>query len=49
MNPLVSGFEGRLEAIMAWRYHLHRHPELLLEEKNTAKYNADLVRSWLHP
>ena len=46
MNALVNEFKGRLETIRAWRHHLHKHPELSLEESETAKYIADLVRSW---
>ena len=46
MNALVNEFKGRLETIKAWRHHLHKHPELSLEEAKTAKYIADLVRSW---
>ena len=32
MNALVNEFKGRLETIKAWRHHLHKHPELSLEE-----------------
>jgi hippurate hydrolase len=46
MNTLVKEFTGRLETIKAWRHHLHRHPELSLEEARTAEYIAGLVRSW---
>ena len=46
MNALVKEFEGRLETIKAWRHHLHKNPELSLEEVRTAKYIADLVKSW---
>ncbi len=46
MNALVGEFKGRLDAIKAWRHHLHKHPELSLAERNTAKYIADLVRTW---
>ena len=46
MNALVREFQGRLETIKAWRHHLHKHPELSLQESRTAKYIADLVRSW---
>ena len=46
MNALVNDFKGRLGAIKAWRHHLHKHPELSLEEIETAKYIAGLVRSW---
>ena len=46
MNALVNEFKDRLETIKAWRHHLHKHPELSLEEAKTAKYIADLVKSW---
>lgn len=46
MKNLIDEFKGRIESIKAWRHHLHRHPELSLEERETAKYIADLVRSW---
>ena len=46
MNALVNEFKGNIETIKSWRHHLHKHPELSLEEAQTAKYIADLVRSW---
>jgi hippurate hydrolase len=46
MNALVREFDSRLEAIKVWRHHLHKHPELSFEEASTAKYIADLVKSW---
>ena len=46
MNATVKELEAKLKTIQAWRHHLHQHPELSLEEANTAKYIADLVRSW---
>ena len=46
MNAIVREFETRLKTIQAWRHHIHQHPELSFEEVNTAKYIADLVRSW---
>jgi hippurate hydrolase len=46
MNAIVKAFEARLETIKAWRHHLHQHPELSSEEVNTARYIADLVKSW---
>ena len=46
MTALVDEFKGRLDTIAGWRHHLHRHPELSLEERRTAAYVADLVRSW---
>jgi hippurate hydrolase len=46
MNPIVKDFEGRLEQIKGWRHHLHKHPELSLQEENTERFIADLVKSW---
>lgn len=46
MNALVEEFKSKLEPIKAWRHHLHKHPELSFEEENTARYLADLVKSW---
>ena len=46
MNAFVKEFEGRLETIKGWRHHLHKHPELSFEEAETARYIADLVKSW---
>jgi hippurate hydrolase len=46
VNALVNEFSGKLETIKAWRHHLHKHPELSLEESKTAKYIVDLVTSW---
>ena len=46
MNSLINELTNNLETITGWRHHLHRHPELSLEEANTAKYIAALVNSW---
>jgi hippurate hydrolase len=46
MNALLNELEGRRETIKSWRHHLHTHPELSLQESDTAKYIAELVRSW---
>ena len=44
MNALLNELEGQLETIKSWRHHLHKHPELSLEESKTAKYIAELER-----
>ena len=46
MNALVQEFRTTLETTKAWRHHLHRHPELSLEERETAKYIAALAKDW---
>ena len=42
----LDQLRSRADAIKGWRHHLHRHPELSLEEAETATYIAGLVRSW---
>lgn len=46
MNAVLKALESRMDTMTAWRHHLHRHPELSLEEAETARYIADLVKSW---
>jgi hippurate hydrolase len=46
MTAPVEWFTGRLEAIKGWRHHLHKQPELSLEEARTAAFIAGLVKSW---
>ena len=46
MNAIVKEFESRLDTIAGWRHHIHRHPELSLEEAKTAQYIAGLLKSW---
>jgi hippurate hydrolase len=46
MKSLVNTFSARLKSLKRWRHHLHRHPELSLEERTTATFIADLARSW---
>lgn len=46
MNAAVKDFQERLATIKGWRHHLHKHPELSFEEAKTARYIADLVKSW---
>ena len=46
MNAVLHALSDQLETIKSWRHHLHKHPELSLEERETATYIADLLRSW---
>jgi hippurate hydrolase len=46
MNVALKDLEGRQATIAGWRHHLHRQPELSLEEAETARYIAGLVKSW---
>jgi hippurate hydrolase len=46
MNTIVKEFQSQLKTIQGWRHHMHQYPELSLEEAQTSKYIADLMRSW---
>lgn len=38
--------EGLAEQLVAWRRHLHRHPELSFQEENTARFVTDTLASF---
>lgn len=38
---VVDGVEGVVEQVVAWRRHLHRHPEPSFHERETAAYVAE--------
>ena len=42
-HDVVDGVEPVLEDVVGWRRHLHRHPELSFEERETAAYIADAL------
>lgn len=44
MNKIVEKLEQDREQIEEWFEHMHRNPELSMEEENTAKYLADIVK-----
>ncbi len=46
MNPIVSKLEENRAHITEWFEHLHRHPELSMQEHETARYIADLLQQW---
>src|SRR5690554_2346476 len=46
MNNIVRKLEEDSAQIEEWFEHMHRNPELSMKEEKTAKYIADLVRSW---
>ncbi len=46
MNNIVRKLEENRAQIEEWFEHMHRNPELSMKEEKTAKYIADLVRSW---
>jgi amidohydrolase len=42
----VAGVETVLDDVVAWRRHLHRHPEPSFEEHETAAFVADTLRAF---
>jgi amidohydrolase len=46
MMEAVSRYESYYQQVVAWRRHLHRHPELSFQEKETAAFVANLLESW---
>ena len=45
MNAIVMESD-QAETMKEWFEHMHRHPELSIEEQKTARYIADLVKQW---
>ena len=46
MNDLLNALSANQEQMQGWRHHMHRHPEVAFDEHNTARYIAELLRSW---
>ncbi len=46
MNRVIQKLEEDKTQIQEWFEYMHQHPELSMQEENTATYIADLVRSW---
>jgi len=44
MNPLLEALEADQEQMQGWFEHMHRHPELSMQEDRTAAYIAEIVR-----
>jgi amidohydrolase len=42
----VDGVESVIDDVVAWRRHLHRHPELSFEERETAAFVAETLEGF---
>jgi amidohydrolase len=42
-HDVVDGVDSVLDDVVRWRRHLHRHPELSFEERETAAFVADTL------
>ena len=46
MNTALEALEANHGQMRDWFEHMHRHPELSMQEQRTATYIADIVRQW---
>ncbi|MDE3239039.1 MAG: amidohydrolase [Paracoccaceae bacterium] len=46
MNAIVRNMEAYREDMTRWFTHLHSHPELSMQERDTSHFIAELLRSW---
>lgn len=46
MNDILQAMEAKRAQIVEWFEHMHRNPELSMQEEKTAEYIASLVRKW---
>lgn len=46
MNNALKAIEANRAEMLEWFQHMHRNPELSMQEGETAKFIAELVRSW---
>ncbi len=46
MNTLLEALEADHAQMKEWFEHMHRNPELSMQEQETAKYIANAVRQW---
>jgi hippurate hydrolase len=45
-GTITESLEAERDEMTVWFEHMHRHPELSMQEQQTARYIADLVRQW---
>jgi len=45
-TTIIEGTKALHDEMKEWMDHMHQHPELALEEKETAKFIADKVKSF---
>ena len=46
MSSILNALESERGQIESWFQHMHRNPELSMQEDGTARFIADLVRQW---
>lgn len=46
MNNIIKTLEKDRNQIEEWFTHMHRNPELSMQESETAKYLADILKQW---
>lgn len=45
-SSIINEVDGHFSEVQSWRRHLHKYPELSFEEKNTALFIAEKLRSF---
>ena len=46
MSTILDGLSASSREMSTWFEHMHRHPELSMQEHKTAEYIAALIRQW---
>ena len=46
MNAILEALEADHGRMTEWFEHMHRHPELSMQEQHTARYIAEIVGQW---
>lgn len=46
MSAILKAMEANRSQMDEWFEHMHRHPELSMQEEKTAEFIADLVKQW---
>jgi len=46
MKTMLKALQDDRDQMTEWFEHMHRNPELSMQEENTAKYISDIVGQW---
>src|SRR5690554_143343 len=46
MSKILEHMQANHQQMKEWFEHMHRNPELSMQEENTAEYIADILRQW---
>ena len=43
---LIDAFKHKKDELKTWQEAMHKHPELSMQEENTARYIAEVIKSF---